>query len=896
MSDGVKIRRWPKRVVIVLLVILVPLVVGYFVATSEPFFKGVILPRVGKSLNANVTVEQASIKPFSEVILRSVKVHTTGSAPLATIKEVRVRHSLMDILRGNIKVAEVAVVSPLIQIIENEDGTSNLDPLLKAQQGKPQAQPGKPSEQKPSAPPKVDIGQIKIENGTVRKTRGTKVAELSNFNLAINNVKNGENGSLDISGRLLGEFEGALEGKLKFALTPDLQPGSVSGSAELSVSKAAAPLSEISGLTANLACELTPSEVKQVALTFQKPQQPLGQLRVYGPFSAAKQEGRLNVELSGIDRRLLAIVGARLGMDFKDTKINSTNVIELTKGGNDVAASGGLAVTGFSITQSNRSTPTVNIDLGYGATLNRKTDAAVLQKFQLTGTQNQKPLISASLAQPMSIALGQTNAALPDSTLNAKITGFNFKDWTALLGDDVPEGNLNADMEVQSRESGKLLALKGGADLSGLMLNDPEKRKLMKPLEAKVRVDGAAREKVLDIAQLALALTPTQLAKNDANLKGRIDLSKADAITGKLELQSDALDLNGYYDLFKGDDKNKTAEKPATKPNAPAPAPPPQTTPTAKKDLPFRDFVVDTRIGNVYLRELHLTNVVTGIRVDRSRVDLKPIALALNGAPIDGAVAVDLGTPDLGYDVALKMDRVPLAPIANSFAEEYRNRAKGDLNVSVQVKGVGTTGVTLKKTLQGQISASCTNGQIELAGKKMRRLIDGVSTVLTLPELRTAPLTAFDANVILGDGKIQIKGLDLISQAFTAHTEGAVAIANVLSNSPIPKLPVTFALSRPLAQRVNVQSANTSADAAYVPLPQFLFLTGTLGNPDTERNNAAIAGIIAKGVLPHVGGEAGKALGALLGGPNATNAPSTNAPSTNKPANPLDFLKKAIPK
>jgi AsmA family len=463
-----------------------------------------------------------------------------------------------------------------------------------------------------------------------------------------------------------------------------------------------------------------------------------------------------------------------------------------------------------------------------------------------------------------------------------------------VLGDDVPQGNLNADMEVQSRESGKLLALKGRADLTGLMLNDPEKQKLMKPMEVKIGLDSSLRDKVLDIAQLSVALTPTQLAKNEATLKGRIDATRTEAITGKLELLSDALDLNGYYDLVAGGEEKK-AQKPPTKPvTSSKPAPRAPETSPATKDLPFKDFVINTRIANVYLRELHLTNVVTGIRVDTRRVDVKPIALALNGAPISGAVSADLAGQDLGYDLALNMERVPLAPIANSFAEEYRGRAKGDLNVAVQIKGVGTTGTTLKKTLQGQITTSCTNGQIELAGKKMRKLIDNVAGILRLPELRTAPLTAFDAQIALGDGKIQIKGLNLLSKSFSAHTAGAIAIADVLTNSAIPRLPVTFAVSQSLAERLNL--GNAPPDGTYVPLPPFLFLTGTLGAPDTDRNDVALAGIVARGVLPNVGGDAGKILDALLKTPKGTNAASTNAPSTNKPANPLDRLLKNLPK
>jgi type II secretion system protein N len=775
MGDGVRKRRWGRRVVIALVVLVVPLVVGYFVATSEPFFKGVILPKASKSLNAKITVAEAAIKPFSQVILRGVKVHTTGAEPLAIVQEARVRHSLVDILRGNIKVQEITALSPVIHIVMNPDGTSNLDPLRKPQKAEKPA--GKPSERKPKEPTRLDIGQIKIENGTLRKTQlveggSPQVTEISNLNFTVANVQNGEAGSLDLSGQLGGQLEGALQGKVNFALTEKLKPQSLSGNAAVVINKTSLRL------------------------------------------------------------------------------------------------------------------PVMNLNLEYGAAIDGATAALMLQTFSLTVTQNQRPLIAASLAQPMRIGLAQTTSALPDSTLNTKITGFSFKDWAALLGDDVPEGNLNANLELQSRESGKLLALKGDAEVSGLMLNDPEKRKLMKPLEAKVRIDSSFRDKVIELSQLAVALSPTQLAKNEASLKGRVDLSNTKAITGKLQLASEALDLNGYYDLIKGEEKKKTAAKRA--PRSTGPASPEMTPVKKRKDLPFKDLALDTRIARVYLRELDLSNVVTDVKLDSTRIDLKPISLALNGAPVNGAVGVDLGVPGYGYVLELKMDSVPLAPIANSFAKEYSGRAKGDLNANLQIKGAGTTGKRLQKTLQGQITASCTNGQIQLVTERMRDLIDPIAMLFGLPELRTAPLTAFDGDIGLGEGKIHVKSLNLISDAFSAHTKGVIPIANVLTNSAIPRLPVTFALSRSLAERANLVPANTPGDTKYVPLPQFLFLTGTLGKPKTARNDAAIAGIVARRVLPS---DVGKVLDTILGGPKATNAPSTN-----QPRNLLDSLLKKQPK
>lgn len=883
MDEPIRKRRWGRRVIILLAVIIVPLVVGYFVATSESFFKKIILPRASKSLNAKITVADASIRPFSQVILRGVKVETTGREPLATIQEARVRHSLTDIIRGNIKVDEITAVSPVIHVVTNPDGTSNLDPFLKPKKA---AKPEKPPTKKPGKPPQLDIAQIKIENGLLRSTdRAGQTTEVSKLNVTIANVKNGGSGSFDLSGRVRAQREAGLQGKLKFALGKDLQPESLNGTASLAVSIAPGPMPELAAMVAQLTCDITPTEVKQVALVFQKNQRPLGELRAYGPFSVAKQEGRLNVEMLGIDKQVLALVGARLGMDFGGTKINSTNVIQLARGGNQISAAGGLAVSEFSITRTNQSTPTVNLDLNYSAEVDRGAKTAELEKFQLAGTQNQKPLVTASLTQPMSVAWGGTSTGVPDSSLKLAITGFSFADWKALLG-EVPTGNLNANMELQSRESGKLLALKGDAEVAGLILNDPDKRKLMTPLEAKVRIDSSWREKVIELTQLAVALTPTQLAKNEANLKGRIDLSRAKATTGKLELFSEALDLTGYYELFAGDEEKK--EKKSKQPAPPtAPAPAPKTTP-AKTELPFKDFVMDARIGHVYLRELHLSNVVTGVKLDGAHLDLKPISLALNGAPVNGTMALDLGVPGYGYDVAMKMVSVPLAPIANSFMTEYRGRAKGDLNADLHIKGVGTTGTSLQKTLQGQITATCTNGHIQLAGKNMRRILDRVSAVLRVPELRSAPLTAFATDIGLGAGKIQIKNLDLVSEAFMAHSAGAIPIAAVLTNSPIPKLPVTFSLLRTYAEKANLMAPNAPTNTAYVPLPPFLNLTGTVGKPDADLNEGVILALAARSQAGRIGGEAGKvvqgALDTILGG-------GTNTSSTNKP-NPLDFLLK----
>src|SRR2546426_11721370 len=97
-----KRRRWLRALGWIFVIFIVLLVAVYFVGTSSAFFKGFILPRVSKSINAQVTVSEASISPFKEVILHNFQVRTTGEEPLVTSPEVRARYSLMDIIGGNI--------------------------------------------------------------------------------------------------------------------------------------------------------------------------------------------------------------------------------------------------------------------------------------------------------------------------------------------------------------------------------------------------------------------------------------------------------------------------------------------------------------------------------------------------------------------------------------------------------------------------------------------------------------------------------------------------------------------------------------------------------------------------------------------------------------------------
>src|SRR4051812_13490779 len=154
---------WFLGIVIILVVVL------YFVGTSSGFLKGVILPRVGKSINSDVTVSEATISPFKEVYLKDLKVKPNGQEMLVTAPEVRVRYKLMDIIRGNIDVDEIMLTSPTVSLVQNPDGSSNLDPITKSQKEKSKSE--KEAEKKPSKPTQLDLKKFALNDATIRSVK-----------------------------------------------------------------------------------------------------------------------------------------------------------------------------------------------------------------------------------------------------------------------------------------------------------------------------------------------------------------------------------------------------------------------------------------------------------------------------------------------------------------------------------------------------------------------------------------------------------------------------------------------------------------------------------------------------------------------------------------------------
>ena len=111
-------RRWPRILGRIFLALIILLVVVYFVGTSSAVFKGVILPKVGKAMNATITVSSAS----AECLTASEYSHCSASSgvdisssviPRMPFKGVRISWLMVARNRLFSSVTSLAVASAL---------------------------------------------------------------------------------------------------------------------------------------------------------------------------------------------------------------------------------------------------------------------------------------------------------------------------------------------------------------------------------------------------------------------------------------------------------------------------------------------------------------------------------------------------------------------------------------------------------------------------------------------------------------------------------------------------------------------------------------------------------------------------------------------------------------
>lgn len=450
---------------VVLLVVLT-----FFIVGNGAFVRSFVLPKVASQLNSELTTEDVSFSPFSSITLRGVKVVPKGDETLFTAKEIRVRYSLFAILGGKITVDEILLDSPQVTLVQRSATDSNLAKVLPPA-SKPASQPATTK----SEPPQIDIRNVVVKDALFRLTEGKSVTEVSGVNLGLDQLRNGGAGKLTLAGTVkrvqgVDQLIGAFKSSFDIGLTPNLLPSGLKGGLDFTADQAAGAFKDFARLGATLQADVSPTEIRQLQLSFKKDGQSFGSLGINGTLALEKKEARLNYDIQGLDRRVLGVFGAGAGFDVGQTQVSAKGNIDMTKDGQIVSSKGRFAVDRFSLAMTNGVTPVLDVALDYQATADLGQQTALVQKLDLGVKQGAKALVTGTLDRPMNLAWGKNNPGYGESTFRLGVENFNLADWKVFLGPAGPSGLLTTELKIQSESDGRLLKFELGSAVNNLAL------------------------------------------------------------------------------------------------------------------------------------------------------------------------------------------------------------------------------------------------------------------------------------------------------------------------------------------------------------------------------------------------------------------------------------------
>ena len=526
------------------------LVAAYFIATSSAFIKSFVLPRVAQAVGVDISVAEVSLSPFSQVILRKAQVRTAGTEPLLMADEIKASYDLFAILRGDIDVQEVSLIGPQIQLVTDAGGKSNWTPLL-SKSGAPATRSAKPI--------RFNVRNVSVKDGKIRlitrqKEGAARTIELNGLNLTVDQLRSGgsskatltseinfEQGAGGGPGAVVDRTQAKLSAEIELALDAQLKLGSVKGSGRIDLAKAEGAFKDLAGLSGTFQADSTLGEIKQLALRFERGGKSLGSILASGPFNLETQEARLKLEIQSIDRQVLNVIGAARGWDFGDSVLNASGTVESSQKGAALASSGVVTGRRVSLRQSTGVTPPLDVNLEYQVNLNLERKTGSIEKLILSGQENQKPLLQASLDRPMQLNWGTAPTSIPDSTLKLTLQDFNLQSWRPLLGTNIPSGRVNLQWTLQAQQDGKKLNTQLVGDIQDLAAKIGTN--VLEKAQARFDLSGQIENlKVVDVNPYRVELLIGNQIAASSHGTMRVDLSKSE-ISLKADSEASIPDL-----------------------------------------------------------------------------------------------------------------------------------------------------------------------------------------------------------------------------------------------------------------------------------------------------------------------------------------------------------------
>lgn len=357
-----------------------------------------------------------------------------------------------------------------------------------------------------------------------------------------------------------------------------------------------------------------------------------------------------------------------------------------------------------------------------------------------------------------------------------------------------------------------------------------------------VNLEGELTNDRLRIPSLKLTLPGTkQIVDNHLDIQSTFDLSGTNtAMTNQIQIASKQVDVTDAVQFLTYMAMSDTFE------NAQPPTARKESVATTTALIP--NFIANLNLKEAHFEELVLTNLVAEVDAEDGVVALQPLNTVLNQTPVTTKASIDLNSTPARYAFEFHGKQVPVEPIAKSLlSPQTSGTFDGAADLDVTLARPAATSAS-SSGLGGEISLRLADARISPGGPKLRNVIQPVAVLLQSPELLEYPISEVAGNLKIDNGLAKVNNLTAKSGLFQAGISGEIQLADNWSQSRL-NLPVDLSLKRSIADKARLTPNNAPADQEFVPLPNFLRITGTLENPGSKISDVFQAAITGAKVL-----------------------------------------------
>ncbi len=520
---------------------LLLLIIGWFVLTSGPVVKALVVPRVAAALHVDLAVEELSLSPFSGIDLKNVKLSPVGGQPLAEIAGVKVRYQLFKLIRGEIAIDEVLVDKPQFTIRQRADGGNDWSEWLAKLSGTPAKSP---EAAKPSTPLQLQIGKVAIHGGAVRyeiaKADGARdLVAINALELGVDQVRNGATSEIklsavfqveanDASGKAVEALKASAEWTGKLALGSDVSLEKVDSRLNVNITSATGRFAQANGLGALLSARGSIKQLDELTLSFLRGPTETGRVEVKGGYDAVAGKGTFDLNVSKLPPVVLELAAMKSGLDFELADFSATNRIAIRQGGKLIGAAGQWKVGGLTAKNQAGSTPTLDVSLTFDTEIEAASSRALIKTLGFTTRQNGQPLADLHAAKPFRFSWSGQPGSEAGSTIALNIAQLRLRDWRPFIGELPLDGVVAAQVGIESKELGQRLAFNASASLEQGQLTLGTNR--VEQLSAGLKLTGdLVSFRDLQLSQLDVGVSRAGKSIAQVGATGRVALSNLTA-------------------------------------------------------------------------------------------------------------------------------------------------------------------------------------------------------------------------------------------------------------------------------------------------------------------------------------------------------------------------------